>query len=181
MPVVTVEIADECNRSVMFHPLQQKLRGRWDSQNVSYKRAHQALARLPNVIPGIQIIVDTNRKTRGYFDPLSKPEHAGTIDLLKQAKEEISGITPGCNPWPAVKFDNSSDSDIKTWLYWMRRLVDNGQAILIGDPASLPSMEEIESLKGDVFVGQFNTLATRRFKKDEGKEEPAKTSSKAGA
>ena len=165
MPVVKIEISDKCNRNVMFHPLQQKLRGRWDAQNVSYKRAHQALAQLPTVIPGIQVIIDTNRKTRGYMDPLSNSEHAETVEKIKMAREQVSGISPGHNPWPAVKFENSTHNELKTWMYWMRRLVDSKKAIIIGNADSLPTMADIESMPGDIFVGQFNSVATNSIKK----------------
>ena len=185
MPVCTIEIADECNRSVTFHPLQQKLRGRWDAQNVSYKRAHQALTMLPTMIPGIQIVIDTNRKTRGYIDPLGKPENSEIIEKIKAARREQSGICPGHNPWPAVKFEKSTENELKTWLYWMRRLVDSEKAIIIGPSDSLPTMDEIESMPGDIHVGQFNTVSTNPMKKgaerEGGQPVEAGNKSKTGA
>ena len=181
MPVVKIEIADECNRSVVFHPLQQKLRGRWDAQNVSYKRAHQALAQLPNVIPGIQVIIDTNRKTRGYIDPLANSEHEETVEKIRVAREQVSGISPGHNPWPPVKFENSTHNELKTWMYWMRRLVDNKQAIIIGNTDSLPTMADIESMPGEIFVGQFNSVATNSIKKGAEREALESASEKVPA
>ena len=172
MASITIEIADECNRSVMFHPIKQKLRGRWDRQRVAYKRPHQALTRLPEVIPGIQISVDIHKKARGYRDPLSDPQHVPTLEAIKLAKEEVSGITPGVGPWPAVVYEGSSDSDLKTWLYWMRRLVNSKSAVIISPADSLPSLEEIDAMRGDVFIGQFNEIITRKITKDEGKPQP---------
>lgn len=165
MPAIIIEIADERNRSLLFQPLQDKLRGRWDSQNVAYKRPHPALAKLPRIIPGIQVIVDINKKTVGIVDPLEKSENADLIKALESAKRELPGLMSGTSPKPAVKYTDVGESVIKTWLYWMRRLVDNNQAMMVSDQDSLPKMAEIEAMKGEIRVSQFNPIATRPIMK----------------
>ena len=181
MAAIVIEIADECNRSVLFHPNQMKLRGRWDSQRVSYKRPHPALAKLPPIIPGIQIRVDIQKKLTGIFDPLSLPENAHIINAIKDARQEVSGISPGHDPWPAINRKDCADTEIKTWLYWMRRLVDEGQAVIVGPEDSLPTLEQLEALKGDIHISQFNVLATRPYRKGEENEPSAIANQKANA
>lgn len=181
MAWIVIEIADGCNRSVLFHPNQMKLRGRWDSQNVSYKRPHAALAKLPPIIPGIQVRVDIQKKLTSIADPLSLPENAYIIAAIKDARQEVSGISPGSEPWPTINRKDCADSEIKTWLYWMRRLVDEGQAIIIGSDDSLPTLEQLEALKGDIHISQFNVLATRPYRKGEENEPAAVVNQKANA
>lgn len=164
--VFAVEIASRQNNPVMFHPNQARLRGRYSIANTPGMRAHEAMNSMPTEIPGQIVEVDVQNRTCRIFDALSLEQNKGIHDQIKRACSENRGYFGGSDLPEESKYIGQSDTDIRTWLYWMRRLVDAGNAVDIGTAGSgrrpLPSMNIInERMKGKIKISQFNSMVSR--------------------
>lgn len=157
----TVEACCERNRNPMFEPTGVILRGAWRRSELRGAENIDELGKFPD-IPGLQITIDPVRKTAVVEDPLShwSPQE---MDALNQAASAIPGFA-------RVKFkiepsdvrDKMSDNDVKTWCYWVWRMVDAGDAKVV--KGSLPSVADIEALPGKIRVGHQNQDGWQRFK-----------------
>ena len=158
MPRFTIEIANKQNRQAIFRPLNERLRGEWANWNINGKTMHSSVQLLPGPIPGIRLSVDTDQRTLRRYDPLGEDEHKDLWQKLQSHLKANDDHLKQGNPWPEVLIENADPTQIKTWLYWFRRMVDSGTARVVEtDSASLPPMETIMDLPGLTEVGQLNT------------------------
>ncbi len=166
MPKYSIEIDGECNRSVMFQPTQEKLRGRWRASRILGRQYHASLAKMPGEIPGIVLTVDTEARTCSRVDLLADETNKAVWDQINSVSKDHPELTPKSQPWPPVVYESCSHDTIKTWLYWMRRIVNNKQAVVCQN-SELPNLAEVERFKGKIGVQQFNSMKTREMTKDE--------------
>lgn len=160
---ITIEIGDEKNRSLMCPISKERLRGWWKRSNLIGVSVSAAAQSLPD-LPGIYVILDCRKKTIRYADPLSFPENA---DLLTHAQKIVKEVfRDSCGPEKEVVQENLNENDLKTALYWFRRIVDSKQAALIS--GSLPEMEQILALPGRTKIESWNSSSrASRFREDE--------------
>jgi hypothetical protein len=149
---ILVEIADERNSNVMWPITKVLLRGRWARVNTLGQTMAQVMQPLPD-IPGLHVGVDCARKLSKILDPLNEPRNAELVKkiqaVLKEAFRQVYG------PEKDVVQEGLSDGEIKSWLYWMRRLVDNGQAVVI--KGELPDLKAIRALPGKIAIENYNS------------------------
>jgi hypothetical protein len=170
----TIEIVEERNRMVMWPPEQKMLRSRWSRSNLTGDEMVEAIGTLME-IPGVRIQADGRVRRLRIWDPLTEENNAGLLkEISRIMKEQFrSEVGPGRQ----TLIDEATDVQIRTWLYWMRRLVDgrpldeaeiegkrrptmivNGkvpQAVVVS--GTLPTIEEIRRSGGDVRVGFFDS------------------------
>ena len=168
MPKVLIEVAhgrDKPNSNLLFAPLNEKLRGRWDTAKTAHRdpgEAAKALARF-HIIPGLYLELDADLKSLvgvgRCYDPLREtaegramwtqlevvfrqyPELGGPFELLKPIERQLAA------------------DGIKEWAYWMRRLIDGEKAIYVSGSgtAQLPSLDEIRRWPGKHRADPWNT------------------------
>lgn len=153
---IIVEIAAPKNRNVMFGPLRQKLRGRWDRTQNGAKSVHQSFAEMPD-IPGIRLFIDTKRDVVGLYDPLALGDGQKIMERYDRIHNTWPTYVPQRKPWPPQIIEDKAV--IKTWLYEVRKLVDRGRAIIVRGMDRLPSLDEIEKLSGPRGRAFFNSSA----------------------
>jgi hypothetical protein len=150
------------NGSVLFQPLAEKLRGRWTTHKILHTTMHAALQSMPSPIPGEMVGVNIATKTVRKFDPLSLPENADLWNAMKEHYRNYQEYFGMMNKlMPGYEQAGCDNTVLKTWLYWMRRIVDAGVAIVVPKSAPLPNADLIKKLPGLTQIGQFNETSTR--------------------
>ncbi len=125
---IVIEIGNKKNQSVFFPPLQDNLRGTWVFENLPRGTVSaMGLQEIPST-PGLRIHLDIDLRKAKRTDPLLYPENAGLYEELKVVHEKLFGKTRG---WPTLEIDLPDADAVKTWHYWMKRLVDNKCATLV--------------------------------------------------
>lgn len=147
-----LEIADDKNRGVIFGPLGVRLRGRWDSAKVA-KFQHSessslgALYERVPVIPGMFVWIDLDKKAAGAFDPLEKTDNGRKLmDSIRNhyQKNESTVVRPA----DEIQIENMNPDQIKDFLYWMRRILDDQKAVVVIGSSELPSLDAIKKMPG---------------------------------
>ena len=133
---VTIEIAGPINENVLFPPLQERMRGRWEKRKLPLGDTGE-IYKLPD-IPGLYIRVDPRSKTLQMIDPLGLPENADLMKEIARKYKEIAGLGSDLSgdkrPREGVRKVVKNDDEVATWLYWMWRLVSEGMAVKISGP-----------------------------------------------
>ncbi|WP_439629132.1 hypothetical protein [Gemmata sp.] len=128
MTPVTIEIKNPGNRSYLFKPLMQSVRGAIDfqsSRDPEWYALGMEFGGKP--IPGQRIMLDIETGRGVVFDPLLLPENAATADKLRAM---LSGPVKGSG----IKFAEPKESTgvhAATWLWHMRRAVESGCAVVV--------------------------------------------------
>lgn len=151
-PEIEIELGDDRNRVFSWGPTMEILRGAWSRQNLKSDELVEDLAKMPN-IPGMCIRVAYERKLAVIYDPLSLEKNKELCATIAAMIYERFRKKEG--PSKTVERKAMDADDLKTWLYGMRRRVDNGQAkVTVG---TLPTMDEIERLPGRVRIEMYNS------------------------
>lgn len=149
--------SDKCDRP-LFNPLMAILRGRWDLTKFPGESMHEAVSRMPGPIPGIRLGVDPVNRTCRLFDPLDTEEYAELWRSLVRHYDDYSAFLTKGKKWPQNLQEDCTPSTIKTWLFWMRRLVDSKMAKASQEGGRLPKIAEIAKLPGKTQIGQGNSM-----------------------
>lgn len=142
---IVIELDDGKNRSILFPPADEVLRGRRELANDSGKSSHSLYHTLPT-IPGIHVVVDLDEKAVGYFDPLGLPKHKDTLDKVSRFTNVMS--REQAKPVPGKRWRNANQQMLNTWLWAMRVLVDGGYARLV--------QGEIPDIDGEAVVNRYD-------------------------
>jgi len=144
---IGVEIGDNENSNPDFKPLSVTLRGRWSANNVprGTTARHSPLLRLPD-LPGMYLFLNVEARTARVVDPLQYEDNAS----IKLAWREYQD---GLEPLPEQKIEKMTDGDVASWVYWIGRLIEKGEATKLDGSAELP---DIDDIPGDPVISPFN-------------------------
>lgn len=120
------------------------VRGRWELAKLGERIVDDRLKNVPQVIPGIVIIVDFAARKIAFTDPLSWKSNAALLKELQKVMKEFSGVDQG--PEKELSYAPLTADQMKTWLYWLRRHLDARQ--LKVHRGTVPEMSEIMRLPG---------------------------------
>lgn len=116
---ITVEVADENCRNLLWGPTQDRLRGRWDwSKLPRGETSERGLTKMP-IIPGLYITVQPRERRAVILDPLTLPENARTLAEVSAAHAFL--WNQSIVPVETRTYENLSPNQLATWLYWMWR------------------------------------------------------------
>lgn len=153
-----VEFGDIKNRNFVFPLGSKPLRGRWATRNyLPNTTVHEKFQGMPD-IPGIVLEVDATTRTVRFLDPLSDPRNKEALRIASAAYKTAFGEE--CCGWPEAKLENLSDDELKSYIYWTRRMMDNGSCKVINPGGKVPEMAEIEKYPGLVSFHNFDQGAT---------------------
>jgi hypothetical protein len=151
MSQYAIEVAGPHNDNLIFSPLQQKLRGRWDMAKVSHRdktEGMKMLALAVSVIPGQVVALNVDKSIGRIVDPLNDKDGKAILDkcngVFAQYREVFGGQH---DPHPDTTHNLNVDQ-VKTWLYAMRRLVDSGLAVPVSGGNPLPELDQIRAMPG---------------------------------
>lgn len=152
----TIELATPRNNNISFPPLRQTLRGRWSRSvlvGVTTNRT-PALQNMPD-IPGMCITLDPARRQARVYDPLGLPENKLLCDEINGYYRQITG-TLG-RPESEKTVTDLKEGGVKTWAYWMCRLLESDHARLVaGTP---PTVEQVSRWPGKTQIEFFRQSA----------------------
>jgi hypothetical protein len=149
---VVIEFGDSRNRQISFAPTAGVYRGTWSKGNLVPDEMTELIQKIPD-FPGVRAAIDPARRSGMVFDPMALPENKELLGQVQRRIKEVFGADQG--PERELVVSDLDDTDVKTWLYWMRRLADNKQARVVS--GVLPTMEEIRRLPGKRRMEAFNT------------------------
>jgi hypothetical protein len=132
--VMEIEAAPPQSGTLYFAPLQRSVRG--EIRLGDCPEADKSVERAwPKVIPGQ--VIGLTAEGKGYIlDPLHRPDHE---PLRAQMKAEKLAL--------GTKPDEVFNADKPTWLYWMRRCIESGNARLT--KGQLPDAAACKGAKKD--------------------------------
>jgi hypothetical protein len=160
IPAFTLEVDDRRNGPVLFGPLQETLRGRYEWQNWPRgTTSERGLASVPN-LPGLYITVDPAKRTAKVEDPLAFRENAELLRTAQPAYEAVIGHS--FIPRPSIDRRFKTRDELATWLYWCRRLLDDNLARLV--KGQVPTIRELARLMPDAKIRRrfFDSLEYRK-------------------
>ncbi len=162
-----IEIAGPRNEYIFFPPVpavvnhRNGLRGRWDFGKTAHRDKSEGwikeIAFSVPVIPGMVIAVNDSLMMGSVYDPLSLPDGAVILQKVNDIRKQYEGA--GFEPqqaWPTVK-QKLDINGLKEWLYWMRRILDRGDAIPVPGSATMPDLETIRARPGRRKADPFYT------------------------
>lgn len=146
--IFAIEINGPKNECALF--LGRRLRGRWDYSRVMHRdksNGHKRLATNVQVIPGMCIEVDTDKRAGRIFDALAETRDGRAIfDRMKAVIDQHSAEFDGnIQPHPTSNHELTFD-ELKDWAWQMSELVTQGYATVIA--GTMPSKEAIRGWPG---------------------------------
>lgn len=167
----TIEVGDERNRSFMWGPTKDILRGRWTRTNLHGDEMVDQTVRMPDV-PGMHIVIDGRKRRLAIIDPLGKQENRNILDEIKVNLKNFSDREQTAHPDKVV--ENATDNQIKTWLYWAYRLlqgapVDKSRRPWSGGPQArivsgqMPDFDRLIGFAGKIRSNLYDETTTRRY------------------
>ena len=117
------------------------MRGRWSPASKSLRgmTSSAGMNQMPE-LPGMRVAVDSDEMVMTITDPLGEPENAG---LLDEANRVLKGVFSTTSRAADKVVRELNQDEYKTLLYWMRRLLDSGDARTVA--GSVPEMTTIRS------------------------------------
>lgn len=195
---VTIEIVTERLGPVFFGPMGEALRSRYRRAVLQKDEHIELTSMLPEEIPGIQITVNISEKRITVVDPLSLPENHHILDAITAAQKSLKENAPpaGYHTW--LPKENCTNSEIKTWLFEIRKLLDapyfnskpwrdnpvrkrgGPMAVIIGG-GKIATRQEIEKLPGErekeFFSNSHASIQARNKRKEKQEAEAAAAAS----
>lgn len=190
-PTITVELVNERLGGVFFGPMGEWLRSRYRKSVLQKDEFIEATSLLPEEIPGIQITVDVQNKRIIVVDPLSLPSNKQILDKISSAMRSANGNAPPSGYFTWQPKENCTNSEIKTWLFEIRKLLDaptfqskewrdnpskkrGGPMAEIMNGGKIPSRQEIEKMPGEretEFFSNSHAAILKRNKRKQAAEE----------
>ena len=167
---VVLEVGDDKNRCIMFGPSQMRLRGWWKRENLIGISMHETLTQMPN-LPGLHIVLDLPNRVLKILDPLSFNENKDLLVQAKKIHKEMFRTDAG--PEKEYREEDCSDTKIKSWLFHVRRMLDNKQCRIIS--GAMPSMDKIVELPGYTMTEMWDSSSrSRKYREEDDKEVAAR-------
>lgn len=162
MTEVVIEIGGDRCRQVLWPLSKEPLRGAWRRGNLVGTTMHQIMQAMPD-LPGQHVSLDAARKVGRIFDPLNDPRMAEVLRKAQAVHKEAFRTEAGAAE--DKRFEHLTDDEVKTWLYYMRRIVDCGEARVVH--GELPTLEQLETLPGRTRTECYNSSSrSRRWRED---------------
>lgn len=160
MSKLVFNVRCKLNRNPYFVPLGGCLRTEIRHEEIRLKNIPGLLNLCGGSIPGQRIEIDTKKGIGRIIDRMHLPENKEKDKQIRNAlRNDENAIgkefgplynTVGCLEEGDHKFSESLPGNLASWLFWCRRMYDDGKLELVeGD---LPSLDDIRKL-GDVSGG----------------------------
>lgn len=159
MAKYSIEINGPRCESVIFNPTGMRVRGRWEFAKNAHRDKAEVLKTLAfdvPAIPGKVIALDVEEKKGRIVDPLSTGEGAKILAKVNEVFKDHGTVMEQGLAHPAEDHVLTVDG-VKDWLFWMRRLVDAGLAVVTSQSPELPPIDEIRAMPGRRLADPLNS------------------------
>jgi hypothetical protein len=117
---IIIEFDGPQNQSILFQPLQRKLRGRFDPRRMA--NAGRLHNEWPQGVPGQRLQLNVSTGEAAIVEPLWDAQHNA---IRERIEAKGMKLPPGREEIKA---------DVATWIYWLKPLVETGKAkVLSGE------------------------------------------------
>jgi hypothetical protein len=120
--LLIVEFDGQQNQQFYFQPLGRTVRGRFDSRRVP--NAGRLYNAWPTEIPSQRLELNVATGEAAIVEPLWDAQHSATRERIEAKR------------WSLAPGRETVQAHVPTWLYWLRSLVESGNAKLVN--GSLP-------------------------------------------
>lgn len=142
---IVVNVENDMCRAVLFRPTEEHLRATITAAKVGRHQKVQPALQAVEEIPGHQLRVDFDKGQAVLHDRFGDREYEPRRrELLRQLSGPNNRIfDEGAKAPPAadIRYDLRTSDDKATWMYWLRRGIDEGDFQLV--KGELPQMNEI--------------------------------------
>lgn len=152
---IMIELVNPKGMDLLFDPLQVRLRSRFSRQMLppGMTAGDTGLDALPD-IPGMCVALNVATKTARVFDPLGVKSNEQRLAAINNVLAQNG--RPAIGPAPETVKHLSTDNEVATWLYYMRRLVHEFK-IALHVTGSAPLGELKDKLPGDPQVDWYSS------------------------
>lgn len=150
-----VEISSSQNGNIVWPLDRSILRGSWKRANIARLQPDESFQTMPD-LPGLIMAVNTLQKKIIKYDPLLAKDNDRVLKLAQKTIRETAGVK--VQPDKGKKWENQSDDNLKTAVYFLWRFVANKTAVVVR--GKLPTEEEIKAMPGVVRLGNFSEFAS---------------------
>lgn len=159
---IVIEIRAPKNEDVMFEPMRSKLRSAWRRAGLpagsTSRSAH--LLSLPD-LPGMRVCLTPSQRVGKVVDPLGFDENQTLLLEANAVFRNLPSHRKDQHPAPDRVYTKLTQDDVATWFYWMKRLVDKGEAVVVSGSLDRKPPE------GRIRVGGFDSRHTAPRYKDQ--------------
>lgn len=169
---LTIESANSRLGPVVFNPTKSKLRARFNKGSMIGDEHVASTDMLPDGIPGQRITINIRERRAVIFDPLELPEYRDMLATITAANRSTP-MGKAATYYPRETYENLTNSEIKTWLYEIRKLLDQpthmtpgwgrdnrperrGGPLAILIDGKIPTRQEIEDMPGELHCNFFS-------------------------
>jgi hypothetical protein len=150
--VVTVEVGNDRNDTILYAPTQEPLRGRFEVHNMgqSVSSVEKGVTNMPS-IPGVRLSLDCRKGVLRLTDPLADPKNKALLEKISKVGRNAD-LTGGRDyaPRPDVEKSGLDASAVASHLYWMMRMVEAKNARVLEGRMPRSEEEIIKSFPGCV-------------------------------
>lgn len=157
---VVMDVRAPVNRNVFFLPLERVLVGEIRQSEIRSDKTPGLLGQIGGTLPGDQFTVDFKAKKYKITHKLHLPEFKEMANRVRALAGSEQGGFQRFGAFGQDEEGTFSDDDVPTWLFHLRRLVDE-KKLHITNGVSLPAMNEIRRL-GPIRVGQDGGLVLKQ-------------------
>ncbi len=143
---IIIEMSDANNSNIFFDPLGKTLRGALDVSKVASKGKALAVGN----VPGLRVGLTLRAKRARVFDPLGLPNEQARLDHINEARGRT--FEKAIKPCTQETYTNMTDNELATFLYWMRRYVQEKKAVVVTGSAKLDGFD----LPGDPIIDNYH-------------------------
>ncbi len=161
--LIVVDVEGLKNQPPFFFPLSKALTPTYDKARDSVQSS-KLLSAVGKIL-GTRIIIDLDSSQATLVDRMGLAENKSHLEFVQQiSRTEVGGFRNAGTPAPPESVSISSEQDMVTWLYWVRRLVDKGSFVVVSGSEHLPSIEQIKQM-GDIRIGNISQLSGKDAEK----------------
>lgn len=150
---IIIEFCAEHNNNFLFVPTQRVHRGRYDRHKLPAGTTSRRMGAMKiDGWPGMYACLDVESHHARIIDPLNLPQYEGQIEKIS-AVMRSANLAKGATEVIADEdrdYPRLTPGGVKTWVFWMRRFVQDGQATLI--QGKFPSEAAVDKWPGRTLV-----------------------------
>ena len=118
---IVIAIDHRKNGAVFFFPIHRALQSAFRPHRTTGQP--KAAINQFSVVYGERVHLDVKNKTGRITHQMADPENKGLLERIRSAVVEIPILAQMGDPHEDEIHRNLSDEQVRTWLYWMSRLV----------------------------------------------------------
>lgn len=141
---IELDVVAPRNRCVHFYPMHANLRGAVRMSEIASDRPNGALLQIRGMeIPGMRMLIDMQGMHVKVIDKMTLPENRDRDQALRRLTKQDKYSMFSFTDYEKDVDNAVTAAEWPTWLYHIRRLVDEGRLSIVSGGSKLPTLDEI--------------------------------------